>query len=409
MALALTKPAALKAEPKAVSAHPAYGQARTGDTDSPSFLFRIDESKGDGKGYDRLVVDVNGNGDLSDDPVLAPLVLTGQPKYPEGYELANFGPFQAPADKAIGGKRPTCYAQMIFYRKGLAAATTATATPATPARTYVGSIRFYSGWYLETTVTVAGAKQKLGLVDGNVNFRLGDTGGVRTVRVASTNQENWYFTGGDNWLRDVDNSGKFENKPFGAEYQAFGSIMYVAGTPCRVAVKPDFKAVTVEPWPGPLGELALQPNGAQVRAVTLACEEPAGQWQLFHAPVVNGKVRVPPGKYRLYMCELAGTAADKQPLAAAGYQRQVTELVTVAANQTVTLTAGGPLTAKLTTATRPTDKDTLILQAALIGAGGEAFSSFGAGKGLTAKPTPPTFALTTKDGKKIAAGNMEYG
>ena len=37
------------------------------------FLFRLDESKGDGKGYDQLIVDMNQNGDLTDDAP-APLV-----------------------------------------------------------------------------------------------------------------------------------------------------------------------------------------------------------------------------------------------------------------------------------------------------------------------------------------------
>ena len=61
--LSLTKPAEVKKEPKAVSAHALYGQCRE-SRDAAAFLFRLDESKGDGKGYDRLIVDMNQNGDL---------------------------------------------------------------------------------------------------------------------------------------------------------------------------------------------------------------------------------------------------------------------------------------------------------------------------------------------------------
>ena len=42
-------------------------------------LFRLDESKGNGQGYDRLIVDVNRNGDLTDDPVVS---TVPQPEVP---------------------------------------------------------------------------------------------------------------------------------------------------------------------------------------------------------------------------------------------------------------------------------------------------------------------------------------
>ena len=72
--LGLAKPAKLRKEPKAMSRHPLYGVCR--DTPAgPAFLFRLDESKGDGKGYDQLIVDMNQNGDLTDDPVAQRAVL----------------------------------------------------------------------------------------------------------------------------------------------------------------------------------------------------------------------------------------------------------------------------------------------------------------------------------------------
>ena len=61
-----SKPAKLKKEPKAVSRHPLYGECRE-TTTGPAWLFRLDESKGEGKGYDQLIVDMNQNGDLTDD------------------------------------------------------------------------------------------------------------------------------------------------------------------------------------------------------------------------------------------------------------------------------------------------------------------------------------------------------
>ena len=64
--LGLSKPGRLLKEPKAMSRHPLYGVSW--HPSGPAFLFRLDESKGDGKGYDKLIVDMNQNGDLTNDP-----------------------------------------------------------------------------------------------------------------------------------------------------------------------------------------------------------------------------------------------------------------------------------------------------------------------------------------------------
>ena len=63
------KPAGIVKAPPAISQHPLYGTIAAG---RDQMLFRLDESKGTGQGYDRLIVDVNRNGDLTDDPVVSP-------------------------------------------------------------------------------------------------------------------------------------------------------------------------------------------------------------------------------------------------------------------------------------------------------------------------------------------------
>jgi hypothetical protein len=61
------RPEALKKEPKALGRQVFYGQLNEGKPNA--FVFRIEESK-EGKGYDRLRIDLNQNGDLTDDPVI---------------------------------------------------------------------------------------------------------------------------------------------------------------------------------------------------------------------------------------------------------------------------------------------------------------------------------------------------
>src|ERR1017187_2053943 len=109
--LHLAKPAKLKREPEAASRHPLYGEC--GETPTAAgFLFRLDESKGDGKGYDRIIVDMNQNGDLTDDaPASLVSLPTDRKLPPQAMRPRLFGPIQAPAGKMIAGGRPIYFAQ----------------------------------------------------------------------------------------------------------------------------------------------------------------------------------------------------------------------------------------------------------------------------------------------------------
>ena len=100
-----------------MSRHPLYGESRVTPS-GPAFLFRLDESKGDGKGYDELIVDMNQNGDLTDDPVSPRVVLpTDAPD--DASDQMVFGPIQAPADKAVAGGRPVYFAQVYTFNREL--------------------------------------------------------------------------------------------------------------------------------------------------------------------------------------------------------------------------------------------------------------------------------------------------
>ena len=111
------KPAKLRKEPKAMSRHPLYGVCRDTPT-GPAFLFRLDESKGDGKGYDQLIVDMNQNGDLSDDTVAQRVVLATDRRVVSPAQML-FGPIQAPADKALAGGRRVYFARVYIFNEDL--------------------------------------------------------------------------------------------------------------------------------------------------------------------------------------------------------------------------------------------------------------------------------------------------
>ena len=174
--LSLTKPAGLKKEPKAVSAHALYGQCRE-SRDAAAFLFRLDESKGDGKGYDRLIVDMNQNGDLTDDPVIEREVLSKERKETPPDQVL-WGPIPAPAGQKVAGARPVYFAQTYIFNGELLRRDLGTRNVNIP----IGQLRLKAGWYLDTTVELNGVKQKMGVYDANSDLRLGEGPQARSRR-----------------------------------------------------------------------------------------------------------------------------------------------------------------------------------------------------------------------------------
>lgn len=420
--LQLDKPGAITKEPAAVSKHALYGQL----SDRTNRLcYRIDESKGDGKNYDCLIVDLNQNGDLTDDPVI-PRVEQPAPKITSTSEQSVFGPIPVPEGKKIGSWQPIYYAQMYLYN-----------LPATiksgQRSPYLGQLRVRAGWYLETTVEMDGVTRKVGVADGNCNFRPGDAS-LPTI-YQNADETNWYFGGGDSFLVDNDGSGKFNSSIENNESAPFGPVLYLGAKPYKAVLAADDKSLALEPWTGPLAELALQPHGDQVSDIQVAWESAPGQWQLLQPGVENGKARVPPGNYRLYSCSLKTPTAAGDTLILSGYKRTPKDDIKAEAGAPTPLKCGSPLEVKVSSErdTRnmgmtASESGSILdrffggsdrsetplqqrIQAYVIGAGDEQYSSFNLkeAKGKMSEPPKPTFAIATADGKPVETGNMEFG
>jgi hypothetical protein len=413
--LLLAKPTKLKKEPKAMSRHPLYGECRD-TTTGAALVYRLDESKGDGKGYDQLIVDMNQNGDLTDDPVAQRAVLPSERQTVSPDQLL-FGPIQAPADKAIAGGRPIYFARVYIYNRQFLSS-------GQEARNmFIGQLMLKAGWYLDTTVELNGRKQKVGVFDGDSNLRLGDVSQPQTF--TSNDEKSWYFRPGDYLLVDTDGSGRFENNLFQSEACPFGPILYLDGKAYKVTLAPDCKSLRVEPWSEPLAEVALRPDGDQVKHLTLAWEGPNGKWQLIRPAVTGGKVMVPPGNYRLYACSLVGGSGSRDQVMVSGMQRIPQTPVSIATGQANTLDCGGPIQIKVT-ATKAragtsgmliedssnasaNSEPTLRINANLAGSGGEIYSAFYKGDRFQSKPPKPTFSIVQAGGKTVASGNLEFG
>jgi hypothetical protein len=421
--LQAVKPNGIHKEPPPVSKHRLYGQL---GRSTNGFLFRLDESKGDGKGYDCLLVDLNQNGDLTDDAAASPVE---QPKsaakvaVSDQTETILFGPIPAPENRMIGGRRPIYYARMYHYkqRSGLL-------QPGGSA--YLGFLRLRAGWYLETTVELDGIRQKIGIVDGDSDLTLGDPSTPITTR----DGKEWYFQGGDCFLRDFNSSGKFERSATESTLIPFGPILYFGAAPWKAALSPDCKSLALEPWPEALAELALQPHGEQVQSVEVAWEASPGKWQLLDPGVENGKARVPPGNYRLIDCQLKVETAAGHTLAVTGGKMSLSEPVKAGVDAPTPFKCGAPLEVHVkcersgrqadsedstsgsfwgrlfgkTSGPKPVEQ-LIQIQAWIVGAGGETYRDFTLiCKDHPRQPPSPTFTITAA-GKEVASGKLEYG
>jgi hypothetical protein len=415
------KPAGIVKAPPAVSSFPLYGQIAAG---GDQLLFRLDESKGTGRGYDRLIVDVNRNGDLTDDPV----VNVVPPDNRNGAVVVNqmpmlFGPIQAPDNLMIGSNRPAFFAQVYVFNTGQVLANVAPNFTA-------GEIIVKTGWYLQATVEVDGRQHKVALVDANCNFHLGDLDKAVIARAAGAaadgSQTSWSFQGGDLFVVDWNGTSSLQNTLLGDQTSAFGPLLYFGAKPYKAALSADCKTLSLEPWPEPMAELALQPHGEFISTLRVGWEKTPGEWVLLQPGVENGKAKVPPGNYRLYSVGLKAKTSSGESLILSGAKRVVDGVIKAVAGESTPLICGAPLKIGLTATPSRAEAVTAgsvlsslfgqsgaaqTIQASILGSGGETYSTpyLLSAQGTARNPQSPAFTILTAEGKQADSGSLEYG
>ena len=305
------------------------------------------------------------------------------------------------------------FAQAFIFNRQLLA------TGRTDQNIMFGQLQLKPGWYLDTTVSLNGLKQRVGVCDSDCNLRLGDF--ARSQTSSSGVAQSWYFRAGDDFLVDADGSGGFNSDRLQSESCPFGPILYLGGKAHKVALAPDCKSLRVEPWAAALATVALQPRGDQVRKVTLAWEQLGGQWQLIRPAVTDGKVLVPTGNYRLYNCALVGKTSPSDQVMLTGTQRIPQPPASFAAGKANTFDCGAPLEIKVTAvksrassrlqlADTQAGSDSLLrINANVAGADGEIYSSFQKGDRFQSQPPKPSFTIVQAGGQRVASGSLEYG
>jgi len=376
------KPAEIRNAPAASSKRPLYGSI-TSSEKGKAFLFRLDESKA-GRGYDRLIIDFNSNGDLRDDPVVEAEKLEGGEEA-QGFEQRTFGPIDTPAK--IGAWATSIRVTTLVFNRGQATGPAAIA----------GQMQVAPASYLVATVELNGAKEKIGLVDANVNFALGDAA-VRETGYA-----------GDVILRDRDGSGGFDADQLATESEAFASVVYFGGVPYAVTLADDLKSIKIEPYAGPVGELTA--DGFDKAQKLVLGRQVGKTWGRLTPQASNGVLKVPEGKYFVQSCSLGAKDANDQLWGALGSQEAPRQTVEVKAGQRAALAFGAPLELR-TVARRPAGVTSLFtapkldINVEIYGAGGERYLMFFKGSEVL---NPPRFKVVDTEGKQLAAGQLEYG
>lgn len=418
--LQVAKPSGLKKEPKAASGHPLYGQMQDGPV-AKGMIFRLDESRGEGKGYDELILDMNQNGDLTDDIPAKPSENTKPKSEAGGYETSLFGPIQAPNTLTVGNWKPLYCAQMFVFNRAFSSMGNSPGM-----NNYIGQLSLRACCYLEAEVEVDGIKCQIGIVDGNANLKLGDPSKGQVYK--NPDGDNMYFNQGDSIIRNPGNLSELRD-PMGNDADSFSSIIYFTSHPQTIKLAADFKTISIEPFQEALSVLEIQPAGSQVSVLSLGYERSVGQWEMLKPVVKDGKAKVPPGNYRLYSCTITGKNAKGETVTAMGYKREIKDTIKVAAGEAVVLKCGGPLAIRATankqnaarsggglmnaainlfsrnaSATQPT----VDINMTVAGVGSETYSTYTKGKGQVEMPKP-TFVVLDADGKQVGNGTLEFG
>lgn len=388
--LYLKWPMPLVGEPEAKSSRPLYGIG--GLNDRARQVYRIDESQGTGKGYDRFILDLNGNRDLRDDPV-----AEGRPQKRSGIPLdyVVFGPIEAPASVQVGPWRPIYHAVMEYRQADLALFLRRNVSP--------GNVRVKSGWYLEASVDLDGAKEKIGLLDGDRDLRLG----VESAANAGGGFLPLYRS--DSVLRDRNASGRFDFDLCESECDSAANRIGIGRNVYTVTVAKDLRSVRLERYTGPQGKLAVAAHADKLRAVRLTSGD-----DNFVPVLIDGESVVPAGVYTIESCTVASASGETEPAMTRGWFGEP-DKIRIRPDRATTVRCGPPLELRLeakrvgSRTPKGVSIQKIEIDARVIGAGGERYVRHAKGGNLTAQADPPRFRIFDAQGKEIASGRFEYG
>jgi hypothetical protein len=391
----------VKREPRSyVAVRPFRGVARLG---SREYGFVLDASSPAVPGYDRLYFDLNGNGDLTDDRVIAG-VISGTPQV----NTAAFPRVDLPIE--VDGSRQ----DYSFFFKSLCSSVggyaSASLTPAV---------------YREGKLQLGGKKCHVVLLDANSNGRFSDESRVPSMTGVPR------LIPGDTLLFSIERGGR-TSRGGGVEGR------------CCVAQEICVDGRFYDCQIPPLGDkLTLKPSATELGYVTNP--NPGFNAVIYNDAgavlTINGgktQIALPEGSWRLVSYTMdqfaltksaagAKSARGKRPAKAGGRSSAAPAVVGVSGHGLILLAAatadspvihvrkdsvepfpfGPPYKAVVLSNKDRSQSDTVRLSLLLTGAGGERCTSIMLANG--SRPTPPGFTIVNAAGKVVEQGKFEFG
>jgi len=370
----------------------------------PVMIMRLTE-RTLGEGFDTVIIDLNGNGDLTDDPVLRDHKVSRYRKF--------FGPFTLPLPE---GTLPqgSIIEPVMYLESGFLSAPRSYMDPATGKFIdFVGFAAIRSGWVLEGTLDVPPLLQRVAFKDAYCDFAFSQEVSHREVL-----NDDLYFDGGrkvssieffpsDYVLRDYNNNASFDCELPLNECEPYGKYIHIKEKLYTWQIAPDLQSFSVAPVEESLAtgffesarssdkrtQVALK-TGYQPPSATNGTFHGDGKWQLITIDANTRKVELPAGEYLLSQFALRSRDAERNiahlPLSGFGPREAIS--FTIAKDESFQADWGQPLKLTLNVC-RPEGAEsanTLQLYIDVTGKRGETYSDFSVYKPASRSMEPLT-------------------
>jgi len=263
-----------------------YAYRFDGSGDAGRLAVAVDESKGDGKGYDTAYIDLNRNRDLTDDE---PVSFKTLAKWHDGYtEWVEVPSHQGPRE-GESMDHPVLVRLEIYFGDGYISA----------------SLQKKGGW--RGQIDSGKGKVECAVLDSNCD---GIYGGQTTWK-DNGEPENW----GDELYIDTNAFGKLAMIGYGPHEIRPEPVTKVGSKFCLMSCTPLGNKLTVAPYTGETGTLLVRGDsvhGQKASAESIYVTSTNGSYSIECA---DGRpAALPVGSYRIYSCGLKLAAKTGSPL-----------------------------------------------------------------------------------------------
>lgn len=357
----------VKKEPKYVAPIPFRGTAKFG---TQSFCFALDAVAQKAAGYDRMYFDADGNGDLTDDPVVsaAEAAQTGnvsQSRFPRVNVTLNAG-----GEKIEYAFLLSTYCTQVNDK-------------------FNAAVMLQAAMARDGYIVRGKKRTRVLLVDRNSNGRFDD--GVSV-------QPNGTVAEGDLLLINPNPKKAMASGGMSADRNLVGKVICLGKNFHRMTVTPSGDKLQLSPIELAMGSVTC--SSPAYRAVLTSDE--------YGVVVISGvkdqKIALAEGTWKVVCYTLDGSAGSGRATAVEATYGNSPPSVTVKKDETVALPFGGAFRAVVTAARAADGKVSLRLE--IVGPSGERCRNILIGGG---RPPKPRFVIKDGDDKIVHQGDFEYG